>query len=79
MLRVQKIVKEKGFTMLWLADKVGITRESLYSSLKTGKLNTLKTVSDILGCTIHELINAPKGYKHLYINGVWSGLTKIDP
>ena len=75
-LRIQEILKERGLTMEWLAGEIGIERESLYSRLRTGKISTLEEIANILKCPIHELIEAPKGYGHFYVDGVWEGIRK---
>lgn len=75
-LRVQEILKNKGRTMEWLAGELKIKRESLYSRLKTGKIKTLEEIANILNCPIHELIEAPKGYGHFYVDDVWEGIRK---
>ena len=79
MLRVQEIVKSQGRDMEWLAHKLGVRRESLYSRLKTGKIETLNQISIILKCPIQELIDAPKGYSHFYDHstGEWLGIRKV--
>jgi len=75
-LRVQEIVKKQGHDMEWLSGKLNLTRSSLYSSLKTGKINTLEKIANILEVPVHELIEAPKGYGHFYVDGVWHGIRK---
>lgn len=76
-LRVQEIVKKQGKDMDWLADKLGIARPSLYSSIKTGKIKTIEKIANVLNVPVHELIEAPKGYGHFYVEGEWHGIRKL--
>ena len=76
MLRVQEIVRKQGRDMEWLAVQIGLTRPSLYSRLKTGKIDTLVEIANILKVPIHEMIEAPAGYGHFYVDGVWHGIRK---
>lgn len=76
-LRIQEIVKKQGKDMDWLADKVGIARPSLYSRIKTGKIATLENIANVLKVPIHELIEAPEGYGHFYVDGEWHGIRKL--
>lgn len=76
-LRVQEIVKKQGKDMDWLADKLNISRPSLYSRLKTGKINTIEEIANVLNVPIHELIEAPEGYGHFYVNDEWHGIRKV--
>ncbi len=75
-LRVQEIVDKQGQTMEWLAGKLNITRPSLYSRLKTGKIKAIEEIANVLNVPIHELIEAPKGYGHFYVDGEWHGIRK---
>lgn len=76
-LRVQEIVKKQGKNMDWLAEKLNIARPSLYSAIKTGKIDTIEKIANILNVPIHELIDAPNGYGHFYVDGEWHGIRKI--
>lgn len=77
-LRIQEVLKNKGKDMSWLADEIGITRPSLYSRLKSAKIDTLKQISEIIDAPIQELIIPSKGYAHFYDEkGVWQGIRKL--
>ena len=76
-LRVQDIVKKQGRDMDWLAGRLSISRSSLYSRLKTGKIETLEQIANILQVPVHELIEAPEGYGHFYVEGEWHGIRKL--
>lgn len=76
-LRVQEIVKKQGHNMDWLADKLKISRPSLYSRIETGKIKVIEEIANILKVPVHELIEAPDGYGHFYVNDQWEGIRKL--
>ena len=76
-LRVKDVLKTKGKDLNWLADQLSISRQSLYSRLKTGKIDTIEEIANIIGVPVHELIDCPKGYSHFYHEGEWHGIRKL--
>ena len=61
-LRIKEVLKDKGFTGVWLASKIGITRPNM-SNIVSGKskpsLDTLERIADALNVPITELFEQP--------------------
>jgi len=61
-LRIKNVIKEKGFTGVWLASQVGITRPNM-SNIVSGKskpsLDTLERIAQSLDVPITELFEQP--------------------
>lgn len=77
-LRIKEVAKDKGYTLDDIAKRIGITYVALYGRIKTAKLDTLKEITEILKCNIHELIEAGEGYAHFYDDktGEYLGIRK---
>lgn len=77
--RIKEIAKRKGYTLDDIAKKMGIIYNALYQRLSVSpKLSTLEEISNIIGCSLHELLEAPEGYSHFYDEktGEWLGIRK---
>jgi len=61
MLQIKTIIKEKGYTVTSLADKMGMTQVSL-SRIINGNptIETLQKIAAALGVSIPELFEQPK-------------------
>jgi len=61
-LRIKEILKEKGFTSIWLASQVGITQPNM-SNIVSGKSNpsleTLEKIANTLNVPIADLFEQP--------------------
>lgn len=77
-LRIKEVVKNKGFLLEGVANKLGISYVALYKRLNTPKLSTLEEIATILNCPVQELLEAPEGYAHFYDDktGEWLGIRK---
>lgn len=66
-LRIKQKAKERGVSISDLSGKLGITRQSLHGVLK-GKItiDRLVDISNILGCSIYELMEPEKGFGYVY-------------
>lgn len=76
MLRLKEILKEQNKTQKWLSEELGITFSALKLRKKNPTYNSIKQMADVLGVTVHQLLEAPKGYSHFYddVTGKWLGL-----
>ena len=64
MINIERILKEKKLTKTEVAERMSLTRESLYSILNGNPtLNNLKKLADVLGVPIQELFELPKQNK----------------
>ncbi|MDR2003923.1 MAG: helix-turn-helix domain-containing protein [Prevotella sp.] len=60
MLRIRKLLKEKGLTIADVAERIGVTQSSLSQSLAGNPtLERLKEVADILNVPITDLFEQP--------------------
>ena len=61
-LRIKEVLKEKGFTAVWLASQIGITQPNM-SNMVSGKtkpsLDTLEKIAAALNVPITELFEQP--------------------
>lgn len=56
LLRIKEICKQKGISMMEIAEKLGISNVNLSASLnRNPTLNRLKEVADILGVEVWQL------------------------
>lgn len=46
--------------------------------MKNPTFATLKEMTDLFECNIHELITPPTGYKHEYNGNKWLGIVPVD-
>jgi transcriptional regulator with XRE-family HTH domain len=59
-IRIKEILKLKGLTMIWLADKLGINRVNLSSSINGNPtITTLEKIANILEVDLSELFAKP--------------------
>lgn len=77
-LRITEILKKKKITQSELANRLGITRQSLGIKIKSNiSIKELNKVSKALGVEVHELIELSDNYEHIYNeNGDWKGILK---
>lgn len=63
--RVLEILKEKGLKQTYLIDKLGVTRQTLYTQLnsETIQLNTANKIANILNVPLYELFVSPNHLK----------------
>lgn len=54
--RIKEIVEEKGTSLLWLAEQIGMTKQGFYYTLnnKTIKVETLQKISDVLQVPLND-------------------------
>ena len=61
-LRIKEVLKEKGFTAVWLASQIEITQPSM-SGIMNGKINpsldTLERIASALNVPVTELFDQP--------------------
>lgn len=55
MNRIEILIKEKGYNMTSFAEKMGITRQNLYSILRSPSYPTLEKVASVLEVPMWEL------------------------
>lgn len=59
MNRIKEVIKEKGFTITSLADKLGIARESLSRMIVSPSYPTLEKIATALNVPIWQLFASP--------------------
>lgn len=59
MNRIKDVIKEKGFTITSLADKLGIARESLSRMIVSPSYPTLEKIAVALNVPIWQLFASP--------------------
>lgn len=48
-------IKEKGFTMVAVAEQLGITRETLYANISGNTTyRTMRKVAEVIGCKVSD-------------------------
>ena len=60
MNRIKEVIKEKGFTIKSLADKLGIARESLSRMIVSPSYPTLEKIATALDVPIWQLFASPE-------------------
>ena len=60
MNRIKEVIKEKGFTITSLADKLGIARESLSRMIVSPSYPTLEKISNALNVPMWQLFASPE-------------------
>lgn len=58
--RIKEVIKEKGYTITSLADKLGIARESLSRMIVSPSYPTLEKISTALNVPIWQLFASPE-------------------
>lgn len=53
--RIAKLMEEKGVGVVALADRMGITRQTLHANLKNPSYPTLERIAEALGVELWEL------------------------
>lgn len=77
-LRVKEIAKSKGVTLQALSKKLGISYQALDARTKGNtSLALIQEMAIALECNPLELIKAPAGYGHFYVEGEWHGIRKL--
>jgi len=81
-LRIKEVLKEKGFTSIWLASQISITQPNM-SNIVSGKskpsLDTLEKIANALGVSITELFEGKGGFTALIDNeGTLYRVNSID-
>ena len=69
-LRIKKLCKERGHTLKWLADQIGVKPEALNRSISSDSNPTLATLTNIakaLNIPVQELFELP--VEELQVNG----------
>lgn len=61
--RIKEVIKEKGYTITSLADKLGIARESLSRMIVSPSYPTLEKISTALNVPIWQLFASPEEVK----------------
>lgn len=62
MNRIKEAIKENGYTITSLAEKLGIARESLSRMIVSPSYPTLEKIAEALGVEIWELFISPKEF-----------------
>ncbi|WP_277496731.1 helix-turn-helix transcriptional regulator [Elizabethkingia anophelis] len=78
-LKIKEACKRYGVGISELADKIGITRQALNTSLKNNPTaERLTEIAKAINCDIHEIIGVTDEYYHLYDDktGEWLGIRK---
>lgn len=60
MNRIKEVIKEKGFTITSLADKLGIARESLSRMIVSPSYPTLEKIATALDVPMWQLFASPE-------------------
>ena len=64
MNRIKEVIKEKGYTITSLADKLSIARESLSRMLVSPSYPTLEKIAAALDVPMWQLFASPMKYTH---------------
>jgi transcriptional regulator with XRE-family HTH domain len=75
--RIKEVIKEKGYNITSLAEKMGIYRESLSRMLTSPSYPTLENIANALNVPIWQLFVSPSDVLTSSDSGV-SGFIKID-
>lgn len=79
-LRIKEVIKSRGLQSIEVAARSGLSHVfiSQVISNDNATLKTLTRLSQAIGCSISELIEAPEGYAHFYdlSTGEWLGVRK---
>lgn len=73
---INSLLKNKGMTLEYLIEQLGVTRSTYYSYFKNPTSDKIIAISKVLNCNIHEIIELPEGYEHIYLNKIWIGIKK---
>lgn len=75
MNRIKDVIKEKGYTITSLAEKIGIARESLSRMIVSPSYPTLEKISSALEVPIWQLFASPG--EVCPVSGEVSGFVKV--
>lgn len=59
-IRIEALIKEKGYNMTSFAEKMNITRQNLYAILKSPSYPTLEKVAENLNVPMWQLFASPE-------------------
>jgi transcriptional regulator with XRE-family HTH domain len=69
-LLIKQIMKRKGISTEQLAQKLGISENSVYVKLRGNiTLNALYDIAQALDCEIADFFPVPEGYRHWKVSG----------
>lgn len=57
--RIKDVIKEQGYTMQGFADKLGMSRQSLFSIIKNPSSPTLEKLSEALNVPVWQFFASP--------------------
>lgn len=60
MNRIEELIKEKGYTLTLLAEKMGTTKQNLYGKLKSPSYPTLTSIATALEVPMWQLFASKK-------------------
>lgn len=60
MNRIEELIKEKGYTLTSLAEKMGTTKQNLYGKLKSPSYPTLTSIATALEVPMWQLFASKK-------------------
>lgn len=60
MNRIEELIKEKGYNMTSFSEKMGITRQNLYSILKNPSYPSLEKLAKTLNVPMWQLFASPE-------------------
>lgn len=60
MNRIEEVIKEKGYTLTALAEKMGTTKQNLYGKLKSPSYPTLVSIASALEVPMWQLFASKK-------------------
>lgn len=63
--RIKEVIKEQGYTINALADKMGMSRENLSKRLANPSTPTLEKLSDALNVPVWQLFASPEEVRKL--------------
>ena len=75
-LRIKEVCKAKRISLQYVADELGITRQSLSVSIRNNpSTKRLQEIADILNVSVFELIKTDGNCYHSYTEkGQWIGV-----
>lgn len=56
--RIEELSREKGLSLTYIAERIGMPQPTLISALKTGdpKISVMMKIADVFGMTISEIM-----------------------
>lgn len=78
-LRIKEVCRAKKMPLKRLAEKLGISRQSLDKRItRNPKWSSIVEIAEALGVDVMELMEPSPGYVHFYFGEIWMGINRKD-